>query len=173
MFYIDSDDCTGCGVCAENCPQEAITIQNDVAVIDQALCLQCGQCARVCPVSAVVAKVPAYAETIGGGDTMIARGFGLGLGLGRGLGRGAGRGMGMGFGFRSSSPPWPYVGRGRGGLPRCYYPGLAGGAGYTPYPTQLPAEEEVNSLKAESSAVKKNTWMTSRPELKTWKQNKR
>ena len=35
----------------------------------------------------------------------------------------AGRGqkMGMGLGFRGSSPSWPYVGRGRGGLPRCGY----------------------------------------------------
>ena len=31
-------------------------------------------------------------------------------------------GYGRGFGFRGSSPPWPYVGRGRGGLPRCMYP---------------------------------------------------
>ena len=40
-------------------------------------------------------------------------------GFGRGMGRGFGRGMG--FGFRGSSPPWPYVGLGRGGLPRCGY----------------------------------------------------
>jgi hypothetical protein len=26
----------------------------------------------------------------------------------------------MGFGFRGSSPGRPYIGRGRGGLPRCY-----------------------------------------------------
>lgn len=36
---------------------------------------------------------------------------------------------GRGFGFRGSSPPWPYVGRGRGGQPRCQYPGLTGNAG--------------------------------------------
>ena len=29
-------------------------------------------------------------------------------------------GFGRGFGFRGWSPPWPYVGRGRGGLPRCW-----------------------------------------------------
>jgi hypothetical protein len=29
-------------------------------------------------------------------------------------------GFGGGFGFRGWSPPWPYVGRGRGGLPRCW-----------------------------------------------------
>ncbi|HEY41070.1 MAG TPA: DUF5320 family protein [Dehalococcoidia bacterium] len=42
-------------------------------------------------------------------------GFGRGKGFGRGFGRG------MGFGFRGASPPWPYVGIGRGGLPRCGY----------------------------------------------------
>ena len=44
-------------------------------------------------------------------------------------------GYGRGFGFRGSSPPWPYVGRGRGGLPRCYYPGLgtAQAGAWAPY----------------------------------------
>ena len=45
-----------------------------------------------------------------------------------GFGRGFGRRGGMGFGFRGSSPPWPYVGLGRGGLPRCAY-FLSGAAG--------------------------------------------
>ena len=49
-----------------------------------------------------------------------------GFGGGRGMGLGF-RG-GMGFGFRGSSPPWPYVGLGRGGLPRCGY-FLSGAAG--------------------------------------------
>jgi len=58
-------------------------------------------------------------------------------GYGRGFGRGR-RGGGWGFGFRGSSPPWPYVGLGRGGLPRCGY-FLSGAAGmpvppaYGPY----------------------------------------
>jgi hypothetical protein len=37
-----------------------------------------------------------------------------------------GRNFGRGFGFRGYSPPWPYEGRGRGGLPRCW--------AYRPYP---------------------------------------
>ncbi|MFC2062459.1 hypothetical protein ACFLS8_00710 [Chloroflexota bacterium] len=41
--------------------------------------------------------------------------------FGRGFARGAGGGGSRGFGFRGSSPSWPYVGRGRGGLPRCRY----------------------------------------------------
>jgi len=44
-----------------------------------------------------------------------------------GYGRGFSRG-GWGFGFRGSSPPWPFVGIGRGGLPRCGY-FLSGAAG--------------------------------------------
>ena len=62
-----------------------------------------------------------------------------------GLGKGRGFfGGGIGFGFRGSSPPWPYIGRGRGGLPRCGY-FLSGVAGtpaawpyqWAPYPTGL------------------------------------
>jgi hypothetical protein len=53
-----------------------------------------------------------------------------------GYGRGFGRG-GWGFGFRGSSPPWPYVGLGRGGLPRCGY-FLSGAAGM-PAPPSYPS----------------------------------
>ena len=54
-------------------------------------------------------------------------GYGAGRGGGRGrggmfgAGRGAGGGRGGGYGFRGASPRWPYIGRGRGGLPRCGY----------------------------------------------------
>jgi len=58
-----------------------------------------------------------------------------GFGRGRGFGRGFGRGMG--FGFRGASPPWPYVGIGRGGLPRCGY--FLGGAGAPPPPPYQPS----------------------------------
>jgi hypothetical protein len=51
----------------------------------------------------------------------------IGYGMGRGVGRGRGRGHGSGF--RGFSPPWPYVGRGRGGLPRCGY--------YADYPSYI------------------------------------
>jgi len=33
---------------------------------------------------------------------------------------GARFGVGRGYGFGGYSPPWPYIGRGRGGLPRCW-----------------------------------------------------
>ncbi len=89
-----------------------------------------------------------------------------------GFGRGAGRGFGggMGYGFRGASPPWPYVGRGRGGLPRCGY--FAGGAGapltdnpafygrmpdapgYPPYAPGMTREEELNFLKDQARVMK-------------------
>jgi len=84
-------------------------------------------------------------------------------GLGRGwsgAGRGPGRGLGggMGFGFRGASPPWPYVGRGRGGLPRCgYYTAGAGTApapAYPPDAAPLARDEELDYLKGQAEAMK-------------------
>ena len=53
MFHIDSVRCTGCGYCINACPQKAITIDNNAAVIHQELCNQCGTCAEVCPAQAI------------------------------------------------------------------------------------------------------------------------
>lgn len=93
--------------------------------------------------------------------------FGVGMGRGFGLGRGFGIGRGMGFGFRGASPPWPYVGRGRGGMPRCWHPGLYAGTGYAPPPPPpyyggdwgapypgMSREDEMGFLKEEANAVK-------------------
>lgn len=86
-----------------------------------------------------------------------------------------GFGRGMGFGFRGYSPPWPYVGRGRGGLPRGgylfgmggapftmapqqpaypYYPNTPPAYGYPPFGTQMTRSEEVNFLKDQAEAIK-------------------
>ena len=75
---------------------------------------------------------------------------------------GFGRG-GWGFGFRGSSPPWPYVGIGRGGLPRCgYFLGGAAGvppAGYpfpldVPYAPQMTREQELDFLRSQAEAIR-------------------
>ena len=89
--------------------------------------------------------------------------------------RGSGRGFGggMGFGFRGTSPSWPYVGRGRGGLPRCgYYFGGAGAPApwsyqapsfysgtpsapkYEPSSPRMTREEELNYMKDLAEAIK-------------------
>jgi hypothetical protein len=65
-------------------------------------------------------------------------------------------GYGWGFGFRGASPPWPYVGWGRGGLPRCWYPWAVMAPPYapvSPYPL-LTKEEEADWLKREAEAIK-------------------
>jgi NAD-dependent dihydropyrimidine dehydrogenase PreA subunit len=156
MVHIDSNKCTGCGYCVEACPQQAITIDDDVAVVNQGLCVQCGACLEICPVGAIRQLAPVYAESGKGGERMT---YGRGwFGQGWGRGRGGGGGGGFGFGFRGASPPWPYVGRGRGGLPRCWYPGLfttPTSVSYGGYPAQVTKEEETDFLKEEAKAIKR------------------
>jgi ferredoxin len=50
---IESADCTGCGVCVEACPMEAITLVDDVAFLDEKKCIGCGVCSYQCPASAI------------------------------------------------------------------------------------------------------------------------
>ena len=88
---------------------------------------------------------------------------------------------GWGFGFRGSSPPWPYVGLGRGGLPRCWYYlgpmgapassgygqaaypphagawdvpyGAAATPGAMPFAPQMTREQELDFLRNEAEAI--------------------
>jgi hypothetical protein len=92
-----------------------------------------------------------------------------------GFGRGFGFRGGMGFGFRGSSPPWPYVGLGRGGLPRCgyflsgagapaawpyqqtpypFYAGAPTTPGYTPFAPQMTKEQEIDFLQEQAETMK-------------------
>ena len=41
--------CMGFGTCAAVCPQNAIHINNGVAIVDQRSCIGCGLCAKECP----------------------------------------------------------------------------------------------------------------------------
>lgn len=54
MAYKITDDCISCGVCASECPVEAISEGADKYVIDADKCIDCGACADVCPVDAPV-----------------------------------------------------------------------------------------------------------------------
>ena len=50
-----TDDCTECGVCAEECPQKAID-EGTPYVIRQENCLHCGRCVEECPAEIIVRR---------------------------------------------------------------------------------------------------------------------
>ncbi len=49
--------CIGCMKCAKKCPKEAITVENNLARIDQEKCVGCKLCVKECPVGII--HVPA------------------------------------------------------------------------------------------------------------------
>ncbi len=46
--------CIGCGKCQKICPHEAITIENNIAYIDDNKCKLCRKCVPECPTSAII-----------------------------------------------------------------------------------------------------------------------
>ena len=48
MPWIDQESCTGCGVCIDECPVDAIVMQNESAEIDMSECIRCGICHDIC-----------------------------------------------------------------------------------------------------------------------------
>ncbi len=49
LYYIDPDECIGCGDCIDACPEEAIEGKDGfIHMIDQDLCEQCGKCVDAC-----------------------------------------------------------------------------------------------------------------------------
>ena len=45
--------CIGCMKCAKACPKEAITVENNLARIDQEKCVGCQLCVKECPVGVI------------------------------------------------------------------------------------------------------------------------
>lgn len=56
-FEVLPEKCTGCTVCARNCPVSCISGERKQAhVIDQNKCIKCGVCHSKCPFKAIVRK---------------------------------------------------------------------------------------------------------------------
>lgn len=49
--------CIACAVCAKNCPVNAITVDNNLAVIDANICINCGICELKCPTDAINSEI--------------------------------------------------------------------------------------------------------------------
>lgn len=46
---VDRDACTGCGSCTFICPEEAMHLEGEKAVVDDKHCNDCGLCVENCP----------------------------------------------------------------------------------------------------------------------------
>ncbi|MHA1320525.1 MAG: ATP-binding protein [Promethearchaeota archaeon] len=54
LSQIDPDSCSGCGVCVEKCPVDAIELNDsNIAVVNAEYCFGCGVCAHFCPENAI------------------------------------------------------------------------------------------------------------------------
>lgn len=58
MLQVRKDLCVGCGLCIENCPQQAISIGYGRAEINQRRCNQCHVCLKICPQGAIIEPAP-------------------------------------------------------------------------------------------------------------------
>jgi len=53
-FHVDSEKCTGCTLCAKNCPVDAISGNpKEKHVIDNSICVKCGKCITSCQFGAI------------------------------------------------------------------------------------------------------------------------
>ncbi len=50
---ISASDCVGCGVCVDACPTEALSVEDDVCVVDAEKCVDCSTCISECPTEAI------------------------------------------------------------------------------------------------------------------------
>jgi ferredoxin len=50
---VDKEKCTGCESCVEECPSEAISMEDGKAKVNPEACIDCGVCVDACPEQAI------------------------------------------------------------------------------------------------------------------------
>lgn len=55
-ILVDENTCTGCEICVETCPVNAIHMQENTAAVDHSACDLDGICIPACPVEAISIK---------------------------------------------------------------------------------------------------------------------
>jgi Fe-S-cluster-containing hydrogenase component 2 len=71
VFRVRKDLCIGCGLCARDCPRQAIFLQDGQAQIDQSRCSRCGLCLGICPQGAIVALAPSSRKELEGAVAVL------------------------------------------------------------------------------------------------------
>ncbi|NIQ95124.1 MAG: 4Fe-4S dicluster domain-containing protein [Desulfuromonadales bacterium] len=53
-FQLDTEKCSGCGMCPQVCPHGLLEMHEGKAgIVDIDRCMECGACAKNCPVEAI------------------------------------------------------------------------------------------------------------------------
>jgi len=69
MINVSKNKCVGCGICATDCPVEAISVKDAVAAIDQDKCISCRLCLENCPLNAIREITEEFLIAIGTDDS--------------------------------------------------------------------------------------------------------
>jgi electron transfer flavoprotein alpha subunit len=64
MLKVKEELCLGCGLCVNNCPQQAIAIISGRARIDNRRCNECYTCVEVCPQGAIATLAPVSSDEL-------------------------------------------------------------------------------------------------------------
>lgn len=63
--FVTEKECSRCGECSENCPDDAIDL-DDPVYINRERCMACGKCISVCPEGTLCENVKGYRILLGG-----------------------------------------------------------------------------------------------------------
>ncbi len=63
---VNAENCIGCEACVEHCSQSALSVSEEIAVVDEERCIGCGECILICPSEAIEIRwdqeVPRFLE---------------------------------------------------------------------------------------------------------------